>query len=123
MIQGKSSFKSDFDIEKIEEGTSLEDCITIINKAFNRLEFFNKSISFQSNFNGYIAENVKIPAGATSRIEHYLGVTPKNRIIFRQTGNGVVTDVNSVSDWNNKVISLKNNGAEEVVLTVFIARE
>lgn len=123
MIQGKAPFLSDFEMTQIPDNATQEEIISLANKAFKHLSFINKALSFQANFNGYIAENVKIPASSTVKIEHYLGVSPKNRIIFRQTGNGVITDVNGPLNWNEKVISLKNNGAEEVVLNVFISRE
>ena len=68
-----------------------------------------------------MAKDIVILAGSTLGIQHFLGVIPKWRIILRQTGNGVITDVSS--EWNTKTISLKNNGAEDVTLTVLIARE
>ena len=111
-------------MEKIPDDADLPKVIDLTNKALSYLDFFNKFISLQSNFGGYIAQDVAIAIGETVKIQHYLGVQPKWRIILRQTGNGVITDVNSTpSDWNEKVISLKNNGTEAVVLTVLIARE
>jgi hypothetical protein len=68
-----------------------------------------------------VAKDVVIASGATVKIQHFLGVIPKWRIILRQTGNGVITDV--PSEWNTKTISLKNNGAESVTISVLIARE
>jgi hypothetical protein len=82
---------------------------------------FTKSISLQSNFNAFIATNVSINPSESARIQHFLGVIPKWRVILRQTGNGVVTDVNT--EWNETYITLKNNGTEVVVISVFIARE
>ena len=115
------AFRSDVDIEQLDQDASLEDVITLVNKFSMLYSFRNKLLSFNANFDGYIAENVTIAAGATAFIQHYLGNRPKYRIIFRQTGNGVITDVNE--SWNDKIIALKNNGAEDVILTVFIARE
>ena len=116
-----ASFKSDIDLEQLDKEASLEEVITLVNKFSMLYSFRNKLLSFNSNFDGYIAENVTIAAGDTVFIQHYLGNRPKYRIIFRQTGNGVITDVNE--SWNEKTIALKNNGAEDVILTVFIARE
>jgi len=119
-----SLFRSAPDMEQIPDGAELPEVIDIINKSITYLGQLNKLLSIQSNFDGYIAENIEIGVGLTAKIQHYLGVMPKWRIILRQTGNGVITDVNSTpSDWNDKIISLKNNGAETVILTVFIARE
>jgi hypothetical protein len=78
-------------------------------------------ISIETSFSSYIAQDVVIAAGATANIQHFLGVIPKWRIILRQTGNGVITDV--TSGWTAKIISLKNNGAESVTISVMIVRE
>lgn len=83
--------------------------------------FQSSQISIESNFNGYVAKDISINAGDTARIEHYLGVVPKWRIILKQEGNGVISDI--PSEWTNKYITLKNNGAEKVIISVLIARE
>lgn len=92
-----------------------------LNDLVDAFVFQSAAISIDSNFNGYIARDVSIAAGATVKIQHFLGVIPKWRIILRQTGNGVISDI--PLEWDNKTISLKNNGAETVVITVLIARE
>lgn len=121
MRQQPREFKSDKDMTLLKDTASVEEIISSVNDMANFLSFFTRSISFQSNFDGYIAENVDIAIGATVNIEHFLGVKPKWRIILRQVGNGVISDI--PSDWSDKVISLKNNGAEAVTISVFIARE
>ena len=113
--------RSDTDLKQIpSDVTDIAEVITQYNKLVNYLNFFNKSLSLQSNFNGNIAE-VEIEAGGSVRVQHFLGYKPKWRIILRQTGNGVITDI--PDEWNDRVISLKNNGAEKVIASVFIARE
>jgi hypothetical protein len=92
-----------------------------LNDLIDAFVFQSAAISIDSNFNGYIAKDVTIEAGTTLRIQHFLGVIPKWRIILRQTGNGVVSDI--PQDWNDKTISLRNNGAERVIISVLIARE
>lgn len=92
-----------------------------LNDLIDAFIFQSAAISIDSNFNGYIARDVTIAAGDTVKIQHFLGVIPKWRIILRQTGNGVVSDI--PLEWNIKTISLKNNGAETVVISVLIARE
>lgn len=78
-------------------------------------------ISMDSSFNGYLAENIVVSAGATTTVEHFLGVIPKWRIILRQEGNGVISDI--PNEWTSKYITIKNNGAEQVTLSMLIARE
>jgi hypothetical protein len=113
--------RSDIDLKQLPaDETDVTKIVAQYNKLINYLNFFNKSISLQSNFNGYIAE-VKIDAGASVKIQHFLGVKPKWRIILKQTGNGVITDI--PEEWSENVISLKNNGVESVIVSVFIVRE
>jgi hypothetical protein len=121
MRQQPQEFRSDIDLKALKDTSSLEEVILSVNNMTTFLAFFNRSLSLQSNFDGYIAENIVIPAASSLRIQHFLGVKPKWRIILRQVGNGVITDI--PSDWDDKVISLYNNGAVQVTLTVFIARE
>jgi hypothetical protein len=92
-----------------------------LNDLIDAFIFQSAAISINSNFNGYIANNVKIPAASTLKIQHFLGVIPKWRIILRQTGNGVISDI--PLEWDNKTITLKNNGTEDVTISVLIARE
>lgn len=49
-------------------------------------------------------------------ITHGLRVIPKYRLILRQTGNAVITDVNTL--WTEITIGLKNESANAVVLTI-----
>lgn len=92
-----------------------------LNDLVDAFVFQSSSISIESNFNAYIAKDVNIASGNTVTIQHFLGVIPKWRIILRQTGNGVITDV--PSNWNKKSIELLNNGTEDVTISVLIARE
>lgn len=119
-------YKSDIDIRPLDEEAETSSAIQSINKFINHFNFVNKFLSFQSNFDGKIVD-VKIPPVTDTvslgviKIEHFLGVKPKWRVILRQEGNGVITDV--PSGWNEKIITLKNNGSEEVKLSLLIARE
>jgi hypothetical protein len=121
MAYNPSLNRADSDFQQISKDATLGETQDILNKALNQLSGLNKFISIQSNMDGFIAKNVVIPATSSVKIQHFLGVTPKWRIILRQTGNGVITDI--PYEWTNEVISLFNNGAVEVILTVFIARE
>jgi hypothetical protein len=97
--------------------TEVQDKLNYFMKEFSS---FSKTLSFQNNFDGYIA-NVTFPASGTVRIEHFLGVTPKWRVVLRQEGNGVLSDISS--GWTNEYITMKNNGIEVVTASILIARE
>ena len=110
-------------IDKINDivERDLKETQTVVNIVQEAFSTFTKSISLESNFNAFIGRDVVIKASGEVRIEHFLGVIPKWRIILRQVGNGVITDV--ATGWNESYITLKNNGTEEVTISVFIARE
>jgi hypothetical protein len=110
-------------IEKINEivERDLKETQTVVNIVQEAFSTFTKSISLEANFNAFIGKDVVIKASSEVKIQHFLGVIPKWRIILRQVGNGVVTDV--ASGWNETYITLKNNGIEDVTISVFIARE
>jgi len=114
-------YRSDLDFKQLPEDAELSDVISDYNKLVKGINFSLKKMSLQANFDGYIAEDVDIAAGSSVKISHFLGIKPKWRIILRQTGNGVITDI--PEEWTDKVISLKNNGAETVIISVFIVRE
>lgn len=115
------SYQSDLDFPELDDDVEMPQLIKQYNELVKGINFLNKFLSFQSNFDGFIATNISIPATSSVKIQHFLGVIPKWRIILRQEGNGVITDV--YSQWNTDTISLFNNGAVTVIITVFIARE
>lgn len=49
-------------------------------------------------------------------VNHGLGRKPSYRLILRQTGNAVITDVDSA--WTEKTVGLLNNSANTVVITI-----
>lgn len=112
--------RSSEDISTIPEDAELSQVIDATNKLIESYNFLNKFISFQSNFDGYVT-NVTLPATTEVRVQHFLGVTPKFRVILRQEGNGVLSDI--PSEWNDKYIVMRNNGAVTVSATILIARE
>lgn len=91
-----------------------------LNYFMKEFSSFSKSLSFQNNFDGYIA-SVTFPASSSIKIEHFLGVTPKWRVVLRQEGNGVLSDISS--GWDSTFITMKNNGTEVVTASILIARE
>ena len=108
------------DITPVKDDTKIEDLIPELNKLINAFNFLTKSLSLEKNFNGYIT-TVTIPATSEVAIQHFLGLKPKYRLVLKQEGNGIITDV--PSGWNDKIITLYNNGAVEVTATILIARE
>ncbi len=115
-----TTYRSHNDMKSISVGATLEEVITGFNELVNDYNRFNKLLSFQSNFDGYIAE-VYLAAGETKTISHFLGVIPKYRIILRQEGNGVISDI--PSGWTDKAITIINNGVVAITATLLIARE
>ena len=108
--------------QQLVDSVSIEEVISTYNELVKGINFSIKKISIQSNFDGYIARDVDLAANTSVKIQHFLGVRPKWRIILRQTGNGVITDI--PEEWTDKVISLKNNSTTDSVrISVFIARE
>lgn len=109
------------DLPEIPEGADLEKVIEAINDLISSHNFLGKKMSLSANFDGYIAENVTLPAATEVVVQHFLGITPKWRIILKQVGNGVITDV--PTKWNDRYITLYNNGAVSVTATIFIVKE
>lgn len=112
--------RSELDFKSIPEDAELSEVIDNYNKYINHFNFFSKAFSLQSNFNGFITE-LTIAASQTVTVEHFLGVIPKWRIILRQTGNGVISDI--PEEWNERTVAFYNNGPSTVTFTVFIVRE
>jgi hypothetical protein len=119
-LTGGPTGRSFKDLKSLDTDSSLEEAIETLNALNFYFSQLSKYLSFQNNFDGYIA-SVEIAAGASADVQHFLGITPKFRVILRQEGNGVLTDI--PSGWNDKVIALKNNGAETVRAVMLIARE
>lgn len=74
----------------------------------------NGKLNFDENFQSFLAEDVTIAAGATAEIPNALQVTPNERYIVRQTGDGVITD----GAWDVDTVRLVNNGAVSVTISV-----
>ena len=120
MTYNPISFKSSPDIPDLPEDASLEEAIAHINRVSAEFTTLSKLLSFTANFDGYIT-TVTIPASGSLKVQHFLGIIPKYRIILKQEGNGVISDI--PSEWNDKTITLVNNGVVDVTITILIARE
>lgn len=108
------------DVPYIDKETPKDEVVKRYNELVDEFNFLSKNMSLSSNFNGQILETT-ISAGDTKTLSHNLGIVPLYRIILRQVGNGVITDV--PSDWKANSIKLKNNGSEQVTLTILLVRE
>lgn len=78
-------------------------------------ELLRDGFSLDSDLKGEILE-VELAPNESKIISHGLRSIPQYRIILRQTGNAVITDVNE--NWTEKTIGLLNNSANTVVLTI-----
>lgn len=74
-------------------------------------DVFLVGFSLEKDIKGEIIEATLAP-NETKIIPHGLRAIPKFRLILRQTGNGVITDVDD--KWTDKAIGLRNNGAVSV---------
>ena len=80
----------------------------------NFIAGINGRLSFDDNFPSFLAQDVEIAAGATATIPNQLSVVPNERMVVRQTGNGVITD----GTWDINTLRLVNNGAVTVTVSV-----
>lgn len=107
-------------IPKLSKDTDIESMVDDLNELIDAFNFLNTKISFKQNFDGDIV-TVSFNAGETKTIPHKLGKVPGGRIIIRQEGNGVLSDI--PSGWNSTSIKMINNGAVKVTATILIVRE
>lgn len=125
MIEAKTnSFKdipyiTEQDLEGLSTGKS-EGLLDKLGKLVTYFNYITKNLSLSKNFTSYIVD-LTFSAGEEKTISHLLGVRPKYRIILRQEGNGVLSDI--PSGWNDKVAVIKNNGAVAVTATVMFLKE
>lgn len=109
------------DVRYLVDKSEAPEIIKGVNELVDEHNFLAKNLSFTSNFNGQIIENIVFTAGETKTIPHALGIKPKYRIIMGQVGNGVLDDI--PFGWNNFSVQMKNNGAVSVTATIFLVRE
>ena len=119
MSRGKQT-RSSFEMRELEPDSELSDVIFEYNEMVKQISFLFKSLSLQSNFDCQIVD-VSIPATEDFRIYHRLGIPPKFRIILRQEGNGLLTDI--PLEWNDKFVTIRNNGAVVVNATIALIKE
>jgi hypothetical protein len=78
-------------------------------------KIFREGLLLKSGLKGEIIE-ITLAPNESKTISHGLRVIPKYRIILRQTGDSVITDVDSA--WTERTIGLKNNSANTVTITI-----
>ncbi len=115
-----SDLRSFQDIKDIPKGSDIATVIMYYNELRQVLNFFTKNLSLQSNFNCQVL-SVTVAASATQRVYHRLQFVPRYRIILRQDGNGLITDVSSA--WNENYVTFQNNGTDPVTMTVGLFKE
>lgn len=87
------------------------------NKEKTEMPVFD-GFSLDKDLKGEIID-VTLAPNESKVIPHGLRAIPLYRLILRQTGNGVVTDVNDY--WTERTLGLKNNsGTDTVVLKIKI---
>lgn len=96
-MSNRSEYKREFDEESY--GEMVDSLNTVL----------DNGLLISSAFGGQIIENIKLPIGVNVAISHNLKITPKYRIILRQTGGLVITDGDL--EWDDKKIYLKAVGA------------
>ena len=108
------------DIPLLNHNIDQAELIKQLNDMIESFNFLNTRISLKDNFDGDMV-TVTFEAGETKTIPHKLGKVPGGRIIIKQEGNGVLSDI--PSGWNANSIKMINNGAVSVTATLFIVRE
>jgi len=93
--------------------TTLVRTINELFKQFNDQQ--SSGISLKNGIGGEILE-LQFAPNESLIVNHGLGKIPSYRLILRQTGNAVITDVNSA--WTNKTVGFLNNSANTVTLTI-----
>lgn len=78
-------------------------------------ELFRNGILLDKDIKGEILF-ISLAPNESKVIPHGLRVIPTYRLILRQTGNAVITDVDNL--WTESTIGLKNESANAVVLTI-----
>jgi len=106
-MSGKPT-RSAFEIRELEPESDLPAVVSEYNDLVSYLNFLFKALSLQSNFDGQVID-VAIDATTNKRIYHRLGIVPKYRLILRQEGNGLLSDI--PLEWNDKFVTIRNNGA------------
>lgn len=106
----RNTYRRDKLGQKFGKTDEIQDLYDILNDRLPESGFL-----LDKDVNGEIIQ-VSLAPSESKIVPHGLKVIPSYRIILRQTGNAVITDVNA--NWTKKTIGLKNESANAVVLTI-----
>lgn len=84
---------------------------------FKQLSLGLTKLSFADNFEGFIVENLSIPAGVEVEITNRLDNIPSQRLIIRG-GEGSENVVDGDTAWSQDKVYLKNVGGMDALVTV-----
>jgi hypothetical protein len=88
---------------------SMDDLINRVN------DIISDGIGLNTGLSGEILE-LSFAPNEQKIVSHGLGIVPKYRLILRQEGNGLITDVSS--QWNKNSVAFLNNSAVDVRVTI-----
>lgn len=114
------TLRSSFEFRELDSDAEMADVIFEYNEMVKQVSTLFRSLSLQSNFDCQILD-MAIPATTSQKLYHRLGIVPKFRIILRQEGNGLLTDI--PLEWNDKYVTIRNNGSVEVKATIMLIKE
>ena len=83
-------------------------------------QYMDDGLSLKKHLGGEIIE-ITFAANETKIVPHRLGRIPAFRLVLRQSGNGLITDVDSA--WTDKTVGFINNSANAVQITAKILVE
>jgi hypothetical protein len=78
-------------------------------------DIMSDGLSLKKHLGGEIID-ITFAANETKIVTHRLGKIPAYRLILRQSGNGLITDVDSA--WTDKTVGFINNSANIVSMTI-----
>lgn len=87
---------------------------------FTLLETAFRKIAFKDNFEGFVVEGVRLPAGTETAIRNQSSFVPTQRVILRQKGGGAIIDGDRT--WTDQTVYLQNTGTDEAIVTVLFTR-
>ena len=106
------------DLEEISTDIdSVSELVSSLNNTIVELNYILRSLTL-SNLDGEL-KTVVIPANTVKRVAHRLRMTPKHRIILRQSGGGLIVDGKYTKNW----IELENTGSSEATLNLLIVKD
>lgn len=100
-----------------EDVTDISEMRRIMNENIVEINFILRNLTL-SNLDGEVVTSI-IPASGTVKIPHKLRILPKYRILLKQTGGGVITDVNFTETY----IELSNSGGSDASVILFIVKD